>query len=218
MGSGNVEEVPETLDRLRLEVEDLRASRKRLVEAADDDHRRIERELHRGVQQHLVALAVNLQLASGLAESDPPAAKALIDSVARDVQEALDETRKLAQRIHPPLLEPRDLALALRAAAVIAGIPASVEVQPGAGCPEEIARTVYACCVEALENAGPGARATVTVREQEGALAFAVVLDGGSSGTARSTARPRRGAGRQAHDRVRARPRHARLAGSLPLS
>ncbi len=178
----HVEALRETLDRLRLEVAELRASRERLVLAADADRRRIERELHEGVQQHLVALAVNLQLESQLADSDPAAAKALLEEVGRDVQQALDETAQLAQRIYPPLLEAGGgLAAAVRSAAVSAGVPASVEVAAGASYPPEVAGTVYWCCLEALEHAGAGARATVTVRDEEGALAFEVVEDGARS-------------------------------------
>ena len=95
----------------------------------------IERELHEGVQQHLVALAVNLQLAERRRTPIPPAAKALLDEMGRDVQQALDETAQLAQRIYPPLLEAGGLAAALRSAAASAGIPASVEVAAGASYP-----------------------------------------------------------------------------------
>ena len=99
----------------------------------------------------------------------------------RDVQQALDETAQLAQRIYPPLLEAGGLAAALRSAAVSIGIPASVEVATGASDPPEVLRTVYFCCLEVLEHAGDGARASVTVREEEGALAFDVVEDGAGS-------------------------------------
>ncbi len=112
----------EELDRLRLEVTELRASRRRIVFAADADRRMIERELHERVQQNLVALAVNLQLADLAVEADPAAAKTLLAELARDVQQALDETAQLAQRIYPPLLEAGGLAAALRAAAGSAGV------------------------------------------------------------------------------------------------
>ena len=95
----------ESLDQLHLEVGELLASRKRLVLAADADRRRIERELHDGPQQHLVALAVNLQLTRRLVDVDPAAARALLEEMGRDVQEALEGARKLAHRIYPPLLE-----------------------------------------------------------------------------------------------------------------
>ena len=106
----------ESLGLLRREVEELRASRKRLLLTADDDRRRIEHDLHEGIQQHLVALTVNLQLADRLTGSDPPAAGELIAEMARDVQQALEETAQLAQRIYPPLLEARGLSAALRSA------------------------------------------------------------------------------------------------------
>jgi signal transduction histidine kinase len=181
----HVETPEESLDRLRLEAEELRASRERLVLAADADRRRIERDLHDGPQQHLVALAVNLQLARRLTDADPAAAKALLDEMRRDVQQALDETGELAHRIYPPLLEAGGLAAAVRAAAASAGVPTRIEVATGAGYPPEVAGAVYFCCLEVLERAGDGARATVTVRDEEGALAFEVVEDGtGSAATA----------------------------------
>ena len=90
------------------------------------------------MQQHLVALAVNLQLAHELTHADPPA-KALLEEMGHDVQRALDETARLAQRIFPPLLEAGGLAAALRSAAVSIGIPASVEVATGASDPPSVA-------------------------------------------------------------------------------
>lgn len=207
-----------TLDRLRLELAELRASRKRLVLAADADRRRIERDLHEGVQQHLVALAVNLQLAGQSLDADPAAAKALLAEMGRDVQQALDETAQLAQRIYPPLLEADGLAAALRSAAVSAGIRASFKVVAGANYPPEIARAVYWCCLEVLELAAAGARATVTVRDDEGALAFEVVQDGARSDSGLDRLRDRVEAlgGRLT---IRSEPgRGIRVSGSLPLS
>jgi signal transduction histidine kinase len=180
-----METLRETVDRMRLEVAALRASRERLVLAADADRRRIERDLHEGVQQHLVALAVNVQLAGGLADADPAAAKALLEEMGRDVQQALSDATQLAERIYPPLLEAGGLAAALRSAAISAGIPASVEVTATASYPPEVAGTVYFCCLEALEHVAAGARATVTVRDEKGALAFDVVEDGARSAAAK---------------------------------
>jgi signal transduction histidine kinase len=173
----HVEALRERLDRLRLEVEELRASRRRLVVAADEDRRRIERDLHDGVQQHLVALAVNLQHAGESVRTDPPAAKALVEEMGRDVQHALDETAQLAHRIYPPLLEAGGLVSALRSAAVGAGIRASIEVPADPRYPPEVAATVYWCWLEALEHAGAGARATIAIRDEERAVAFEVVYD-----------------------------------------
>jgi len=177
----------------------------------------IERELHEGVQQHLVALAVNLQLAGQSADADLAAAKALLAEMGRDVQRALDETAQLAQRIYPPLLEAGGLAAALRSAAVSAGIRASLEVAAGASYPPEVAGAVYWCCLEALEHAGAGARVTVVVRVEEGAVAFEIVEDGSRSDAGLDRLRDRVEAlgGRLA---IRSKPgRGTRVSGSLPL-
>jgi signal transduction histidine kinase len=160
------------LEHLRAEVAGLRASRARLVLAGDAESRAIEGDLHDSVQQHLVALAVKLQLAGPLVDSDPESAKALLEEMARDVQEALDESARLAQRIYPQLLEAGGLAAALRSAAVSAGIPASVDVSAGSTYAPEILQTVYLCWVEALEHARGDARAMATVGEEQGALRF----------------------------------------------
>jgi signal transduction histidine kinase len=167
----------ETVERLRRDVEELRASRRRIVLAADADRRRIERALHEGVQQDLVALAVKLQLAGGLIESDPAGAKQLVDELARDVQRSLDETAQLAQWIYPPLLESGGLGAALRAAAVSLGVRASIEVAEGDGYPPEVVRALYFCGVAALERVGAGGRATLAVRAEAGAPALDVAAD-----------------------------------------
>jgi signal transduction histidine kinase len=213
----------ESLDRLRLEVEELRASRERLVVAADADRRRIERELHDGPQQHLVALAVNLQLARQLAGPVPAAAEALLDEMGRDVQHALEEVGKLAHRIYPPLLETGGLAAALRTAAVSIGVPTRIDVAADAGYPPEVAGAVYFCCLEVLQRAGDGARATVAVRHEEEALVFEVWEDGTGSETTVSTevlsySRDRAEAlGGQLT--IQSEPgRGTRVSGSLPLS
>jgi signal transduction histidine kinase len=175
--AANVEALQETLDRLGLEIAELRASRKRLALAADAERRVIERNLHNGVQQHLVALAVNLQLTGRLVDTDPAAAQTLLDEMGLHVQQALDETTQLARRIYPPLLEAGGLAVALRSAAASVGIPASVEVAAGGRYPHELAAAVYWCWLEALEHASAGEQATISVREAEGALAFEVTME-----------------------------------------
>jgi signal transduction histidine kinase len=213
-----IEAQRDELERLRAEVAELRASRTRLVLAADADCSRIERDLHEGAQQHLVALAVNLQLAGPLVDADPAAAKELLEAMERDVQQALDEASRLAERIYPPSLEAGGLAAALRSAAVSAGIPASVNVAADSPYAPEISRTVYLCWLEALEHAEGEAPATVTVREENGALVFEFVEAG---------ARLAAAAGDSLRDRVEAlggrltvesvaRSR-TRVCGSLPL-
>jgi signal transduction histidine kinase len=222
----HVEALEESVDRLRLEVAELRASRERLVLAADADRRTLERDLHQGVQQQLVALAVNLQLAGELADGDPAAARTLLEEMQRHVQDALDDTARLAQRIYPPLLDAGGLRAALRAAAASAGTRASLDVDEGTGYPAEVAGTVYACCRAALEHAGANATTVVTVREERGSLSFEVV-ERGSRSTGSATAGPALVLD-SLRDRVEAlggrltidsEPNGGtRLVGSLPLS
>jgi signal transduction histidine kinase len=220
----NVDALREEIARLRLEVAELRASRERLVVSADADRRRIERDLHEIVRQQLVALAANLQRTGSSVDADPTAAKELLEEMTRDVQQALDETAQLAERVYPALLNARGLAAALRSVAAGGGIRASVDVQPGADYPPEVAARVYLCCLEALEHVGAGVPVTVTVREAEGAVRFEVVEDG-----ARSTAVAGSDAAlERLRDRVEAlggwltirseRGRGFWVSGSLPLS
>ena len=169
------------LDRLRAEVVDLRASRRRLAEIDDAERRGIERELHQGVQQHLVALAANLQLAAGLIGADPPAARTLLEEVARDVDLAMAEARDLAQHIYPPLLDSGGLAVAIRSAAARTNVPTQLDVAAHVACPPEIARAVYLCCLEIFECADAGTEAAVTVRDEAAGLAFEVVARCGTS-------------------------------------
>jgi signal transduction histidine kinase len=221
----NVDALREQIARLRLEVVELRASRKRLVVAADADRRWIERDLHEIVRQQLVALAVNLQRTGSSVDADPTAAKELLEEMTRDVQQALDETAQLAERVYPALLDARGLAAALRSAAVGAGIRASVDVLPGADYPPEVVASVYLCCLEALEHVGAGVPVTVTVREDEGALRFVVVEEGARSADAATGSDA--GLGRL-RDRVEAldgrltirseRGRDLRVSGWLPLA
>lgn len=173
----HAETVRESLDRLRREAAALRASRERLVRGFDADRRALERELHDRVQQRLVALAVALQQASLLVDTDPAAARARLDELGRDVRHALDEAAQLAGRIYPPLLDAGGLAAALRSAAADTGVRASVTVTAGASYASELLLTVYLCCLEALAGVGAGATARVTVRDDREALAFDVAVD-----------------------------------------
>lgn len=168
------------LERLRVEVKELRASLKRLVVAADADRRMVERELHDGVQQLLVALAVDVQLAGQALASDPAAAKPLLDEMSRDLQHALDETSRLAQRIYPATLEAGGLGTLLRSAAVSAGVPASVDVTAPSTHPPEVVMTLYLCWFNMLARGRSETGARIRVRESEDMLAFEVVGIAGS--------------------------------------
>jgi signal transduction histidine kinase len=209
--------LPDTVDQLRDEVEGLHASRKRLVLAADADRQRLERDLHEGVQQHLVALAVSVQLAESLLESDPVAAKTLLTEIGRDVQHALNEAAHLAHRIYAPLLELGGLAAALRFAAVSAEVPASVEVSAGSGYPAEVVNTVYSCWLDALQHWHGEAAPSIAVREDVGALMFEIVRQADRPDARLDSLRDRVEAlgGRL---KIESRPGHGvRVCGSLPL-
>jgi signal transduction histidine kinase len=172
----------ESLDAVRRQADELRRSRARIVEATDTERRRIERDLHDGAQQHLVALAVGVRLARQIADTDPEQAKGMLDQIGVDLQEAVQELRNLAHGIYPPLLMDRGLPDALRAAAGRAALPTDVEAEGIGRYPQQVEAAVYFCCLEAMQNAGKhageGATMTVTLREVEGALVFEVADNG----------------------------------------
>ena len=170
-----------TLDELRKQADALRESRARIVASGDAERRRVERNLHDGAQQHLVALAVNLRLARDVIADDPAAGAEMLDELAREVQETIQELRELAHGIYPPLLVDSGLVEALRAAAN--RNPLSVDVvADGIGrYSSETEAAVYFCCLEALQNAAKHAvDAHVEVRlwEESGGLLFSVSDDG----------------------------------------
>ncbi|MGN6242408.1 MAG: GAF domain-containing sensor histidine kinase, partial [Motilibacteraceae bacterium] len=171
----------ETLDDLRRANAELRASRSRLVAAADAERRRIERDLHDGAQQHLVALAVNLGLARQLLTESPEEAGEVLAALSGDVQATIAELRSLAHGIYPPLLLDSGLAEALRAAAVRSPAAAVVRAEGVGRYPAQVEAAVYFCCLEALANAGkhaPGARVEVVLADDGGRLRFTVRDDG----------------------------------------
>ena len=162
-------------------LEDLRASRARVVAAADAERRRIERDLHDGAQQHLLGLAVNLRVARELAASDPEAAAEILSELSNEVHAAIEELRDLAHGIYPPLLAERGLADAVRGAIARAGVRGSVAADGLGRYPQAIESTAYFCCVEAIQNAvkhAPGSRVAVRLWAADGALLFEVRDDG----------------------------------------
>ena len=148
-------------------------SRERIALADDVNRRSLERDLHDGPQQQLVALAVNVQLARALVERDPAAAADVLDDLGEDLQRVLESTARLAQRIYPPLLDAGGLGAALRAAAVANGVRSEISVAAGA-LPSAAAAVVYFCWLDVLETAGNDATATVAVAIDDGALTFDV--------------------------------------------
>jgi signal transduction histidine kinase len=171
----------ESLRELQRRAEELRASRARVVAAADAERRKIERNLHDGAQQHLVALAVTVRLAQQVAASDPEQAQVLLDQLGHDLRDAVQELRDLAHGIYPPVLMDRGLVAALESAAGRAALPVAVVGDVGR-FPEEVEAAVYFCCLEALQNAakhaGDSAQATVTIEGRPEGLSFTVADDG----------------------------------------
>ncbi|HVU72392.1 MAG TPA: histidine kinase [Mycobacteriales bacterium] len=160
---------------------ELQESRARIVAASDASRRQIERNLHDGAQQHLVALAVKLGLAKQIAGDAPPEVLTLLDELRADVQTTIGELRELAHGIYPPLLRDRGLPEALRTAAMRNPLPATVDADLTARYPAEAEAAVYFCCLEAMQNAGKhaeGAALCVTVAATEGGLQFSVSDDG----------------------------------------
>ena len=166
---------------LRARLEDLQRSRERLVAAQDEERRRIERNLHDGAQQQLIALAVKSRLAQQLAERDPAKSADLLGDIQRDAEAALEDLRDLARGIYPPLLADQGLGAALQAQARKAPLPVTVEVAVDTRYPQAIESAVYFCCLEALNNIAKYAnagRATVRIARDNGQLRFEVADDG----------------------------------------
>jgi signal transduction histidine kinase len=162
-------------------IEELQESRRRIVAAQDERARKLERDIHDGAQQQLVALSVKLGLVERLMSRDPEKTKALIDELKADATDALDTLRDLARGIYPPLLADQGLAAALEAHARKVSVPVTVEPNGVGRYPAEIEAAVYFCCLEALQNVGKYANArAVRVRlgRANGDLVFEVTDDG----------------------------------------
>jgi signal transduction histidine kinase len=154
-------------------IEELRASRQRLVAAQDEERRKIERNLHDGVQQQLVALNVQLALLGKTADRDPTKVPAMASMLQERATEALDDLRDLARGIYPPLLADQGLAAALQAQARKAAVPTTVASDGVGRYDRAIESAVYFCSLEALNNV-----ATIELAEDDGRLRFTVRDDG----------------------------------------
>jgi PAS domain S-box-containing protein len=164
----------------RLQEEEIRASRARIVKAGDEARRRLERNLHDGAQQRLVALSLSLRLAQSKVGTDPEAAEAVLESARGELAAALDELRELARGIHPAVLTDRGLSAALEALASRLAIPVEIHT-PDVELPQAVEAAAYYVVAEALANVIKYARATVvTVRIScdEGSVRVAVADDG----------------------------------------
>jgi signal transduction histidine kinase len=162
-------------------VEDLRASRQRIVAAQDEERRRLERNIHDGAQQQLVALSVKARLLRSMARKDPAKVEELAGQLQAESTDALDNLRDLARGIYPPLLADKGLAAALEAQARKVPFPVQVEPNGVGRYPAEAEATAYFCVLEALQNAAKYAEAStaiVRLSHEDGHLVFTVTDDG----------------------------------------
>ncbi len=163
-------------------LDEVRASRIRIVVAADDERRRVERDLHDGAQQRLVTLTMRVRLArSELDASGDAQAVATLDEIAGELQLALSELRDLARGIHPAMLVEQGLAVALESLALRSPVPAAVLACPDRRLPAPIEIGVYYVVAEALTNAikhAHASRVEISVRERLGDVLVEVRDDG----------------------------------------
>jgi signal transduction histidine kinase len=160
-------------------IGDLRASRQRLVTAQDEARRRIERNIHDGAQQDLVALAIKLRLAATSVNEEP--ARQMLDELQTDAAGALANLRDLARGIYPPLLADLGLAAALNAQASRSPLPVEVEADGIGRFGQDTEAAVYFCCLEALQNIAKYAHASsarICLQAHNGTLRFTVSDDG----------------------------------------
>ncbi len=196
----------------RAAMREVRRSRARIAATADRERRRIERDLHDGAQQRLVALRIELELAEDLIRRHPAQGVLRVHELEQQLDEAIDELRALAHGVFPPVLADRGLAEALRVAASRSAVPVELTAHGVGRYPPEVESAVYFCVLEALQNVLKHAvgvsRVDVTLRDAGGELAFAVRDDG--AGTAELSASAGRGL-------VNMRDRMASIGGLLDV-
>jgi signal transduction histidine kinase len=162
-------------------IEELRASRQRLVAAQDEERRRLERNIHDGAQQQLVALTVKLRLLEQIAGRDPAKATEIAGQLQAEATAALDDLRDLARGIYPPLLADKGLSAALEAQARKSPVPVSVDAVDLGRFSQDVEAAIYFSCLEALQNVTKYAEASqvkISLARNNGRLSFAVTDDG----------------------------------------
>jgi signal transduction histidine kinase len=166
---------------LRARLEDLRASRARIVEAAQDERRRIERDLHDGTQQRLVSIAMTLGLADSKLDRDPAAVRPLLDEARAELSNSLRELRELSQGIHPGILTERGLPAALEDLAYRARLPLELDVGLSERLPDRVEAAAYYVVSEALTNIAKHAQASavrIRVQRTDGRAVVDIADDG----------------------------------------
>jgi signal transduction histidine kinase len=174
---------------LRARLTDLQAAQKRLVTAQDEERRKLERNIHDGAQQQLVALQVRQRLAEQLVDRDPAKAKEMLEQLQVDTATALEDLRDLARGIYPPLLADQGLEAALTAQARKSPVPVQVEADDIERFPQQIEAAVYFSTLEALQNAAKYAdakRVSIGLTIEAGSLCFVVDDDGRGFDTTRN--------------------------------
>ena len=162
-------------------IEELRASRQRLVAAQDEERRRLERNIHDGAQQQLVALTVKLRLLEQIVGRDPAKATEIATQLQQEATAALDDLRDLARGIYPPLLADKGLPAALEAQARKLPVPVSVDAGDLGRFSQDVEAAVYFSCLEALQNVtkyADASRVEISLARSNGRLSFAVTDDG----------------------------------------
>ena len=168
-------------EQLMEHIEQLRASRQRLVNAQDEERRKLERNLHDGAQQQLVALSVKLRLAEALAARDPEKTQAMLADLQNETGQAIEDLRDLARGIYPPLLADKGLVAALEAQARKGPVATSVSAENVSRYPQQVEAAVYFCTLEALNNVvkySGASSAEVRLAQSNGDLTFEVSDDG----------------------------------------
>jgi len=162
-------------------LDELQASRQRLVTAQDTERRRLERNLHDGAQQNLVALKLKIALLKNLAATEPQRAQVALDELTGDANEAIETLRELARGLYPPILAQDGLLAAVEAQARRTPVPVEVAGGPLPRYSQETEAGVYFCVLEALQNMVKHAnatKATVRIEQRDGRLVFSVTDDG----------------------------------------
>ena len=183
-------------EELKVRFDELKAAQKRLVSAQDEGRRRLERNIHDGAQQQLVALAVKLKLADNLIERDTTKAHELLEQIQLETHAALEDLRDLARGIYPPLLADKGLPAALDAQGRKSGLPVTLRADGVGRYPQAVEAAVYFSCLEALQNVAKYAEASeivITLADLGDRISFTVADDGAAS--------------------IRARPERNRAAG-----
>jgi signal transduction histidine kinase len=168
-------------------IEELRESRRRIVAAQDERAKKLERNIHDGAQQQLVALAVKTRLAAGSLITDPDRAAATLEEIQRDLMDALEDLRDLARGIYPPLLADKGLPAALEAQARKVSVPVTVRPDGVGRYPQDVEAAVYFSCLEALQNVAKYADASsvaIILSGSDRSLSFTVEDDGRGFDTA----------------------------------